>query len=528
MKRKFTLAAGLFFLLTAVEGVAQEKFHQSHRFEKEVKPSQADLTVISLKEEGLAIIHDLNKYNQGKRKWELEVLDTTLNSTWTSELELDTRLALVGYEYSPGHLYLLFREGEADLYSLALVNFSLKDHLYQADRIRFEFNFKLTHFTVAGASAIFGGYVSNEPAVLLYNQSSDKPKVLPGLFIKDIALLDIRTNQNQSFNVLLAEQKSLDKKSLVVRTYDQDGNLLIDDVIDFDHRYSVLSALTSSLELDELMILGTYGESNERQALGLFSVVVDPFSEQTVNYIDFAMLQHSLDFLPPAKAAKVKEKAQRQKTLSHLPDFKAYVTPVRIEERSNGYYLLAEMYSQSSSMDAYPFSPYYYSPSYGYYGNGLSPFSSRNYSSYNAPYPYSPSRTPSVSMVQTMVIQFGMNGQILRDMSLKLDDVKQPMLDQVGDFSIAGDSVMIAYKKKSEIFHASMSGDVEDKPEASLTKIKLKEPYDALRNDDDEEGSLRFWYGSQFFVWGFQTIKNITKEGHQSRHVFYVNRISPP
>ncbi len=520
------LAAWLVTLLAAVTTEAQDRFRQPYRFEKELKPAESGLTVISLKKEGLAIVRDMNKYGQGKRKWELEVIDTTLTSTWIIELELDTRLILMGYEYSPRHLYLLFKDGDGDVYSLALVTISLMDRLYQVDRIKFELNFRLTHFTMAGSSAIFGGYVSNEPAVLLYNQSSDKPKVLPGLFIKDISLLDVRTNQNQSFNVLLAERRGMDNKSLVVRTYDQDGNLLIDDVIDFDPRYSILSGITSSLELDELMILGAYGDGNERQALGLFSVALDPFSEQTITYTDFATLQHSLDFLPPAKAAKVKEKAQRQKALGHPSDFKASVTPVRIEERSDGFYLLAEMYSQSSSFDMYPYSPYYYNPSSGYYGNGLSPFSNRGYNNYSAPYPYSPVRNPSVSMIQSMVIQFGMQGQVLRDVSLKLDDINQSSLDQVGDFVMAGDSVFIAYKKESEIFHTSMSGDLEDKTKGRETKIKLKEPYDALRNGDDEEGCLRHWFDRHFFVWGFQTVKNITKEGNQTRRVFYVNRIS--
>jgi hypothetical protein len=129
-------------------------------------------------------------------------------------------------------------------------------------------------------------------------------------------------------------------------------------------------------------------------------------------------------------------------------------------------------------------------------------------------------------MVETMVVQFGMRGQVIRDASLKIDDVKQPIVDQVSDFAMAGDSVFIAYKKESEIFHTNTTGDIEEKPAANQTKIKLMDQYDALRSENDGEGSLRFWYDRHFFVWGFQTIKNITKEGDQTRHVFYVNRIS--
>lgn len=514
------MAASFLVLLTSVTLEAQVRFQQPYRFEMEVKPSEEGITVISLKKEGLAVVQDINKYSQGKKKWRLEVIDTALNSLWSTELELELRQVLVGFEYSPQHLYLVFREGDSDMYNLNLVNIQLKDRMYQVDKIKFELNFRLTHFTIAGSSAIFGGYVASEPAVLLYNQSSDKPKVLPGLFIKDITLLDIRANQNQSFNVLLAERKGKDDKNLVVRTYDQDGNLLIDDVIHFDPRYSILSGLTSALELDEMVILGTYGGNNERQALGVFSVVVDPFSEQNVNYTDFASLRHSLDYLTPAKAVKVREKAQRQKTQSQIPDYKALVSPMRIEERSNGFYLLLEMYNQSSSFDLNPYSPYYYN----------APYYTRNYSSYNAPYlynyPYSPVRNPTVSMLEAMVIQFGMRGQVLRDASLKMEDIRQSSLEQVGDFAFSGDSVFIAYRKESDVYHISTTGELEERPAVSQTRITLKDQYDALRDEVKEEGSLRFWYDDHLFVWGFQTIKNITKEENKTRHVFYVNKIS--
>ncbi len=500
------------------------QFKQPYRFERELKTSEEGVTVISLKKEGLAFVRDMNKYEQGKKRWQLEVVDTTLSSVWLTEFELETRLILVGYEYSHTQLFLLFREGESEMHNLELLTLHLPEKSFQKDKIKFELNFKLTHFTIAGSSALFGGYVSGEPAVLLYNQSSDKPKVLPGLFMKDIALLDIRTNQNQSFNVLLAERRGIEKKRLVVRTYDQDGNLLIDDVIDVDPKYSILSGLTSALERDEMIILGTYGENNERQALGFFSVVVDPFNEQAVSYTDLSSLQHLLDYLPGKKSGKIKEKAQKQKNLSHLPNYKAYVVPIRIEEKSNGFYLLAEMYTQSTNFDLYPTSPNYNPYSNGYSPTGASPFSNRSYS---APYPYNPPRNPSVEMIQTMVMQFGGRGQVEKDVSMKLDDIRQPGLEQVGDFLVAGDSVFMTYKKEGEIFYQNASGDPEEKSSIKQAKVKLLSPYDALKNEDEDTGGVRFWYDQHFFVWGFQTIKNSTIEGNQTRHVFYVNKISP-
>ena len=512
-------------LLITIAQDAFSQLHQPYRFEQVVKNSEEGFTVISLKKEGLALIRDMHKFAEGKKKWQLEIVDTVLTKVWSTELELESRLILVGYEYNLRHLYLLFREGESDYYNFRLLTVLFYEKKIQTNEIKFEVNFKMTHFTMAGSSAIFGGNVSNEPAVLLYSQSSNHTKVLPGLFIRDISLLDVRTNQNQSFNVLLAERKGKEKKRLVVRTYDQDGNLLMDDIINIDGQFSILTGLTSTLESDEMIIAGTYGDPNGKQALGYYSVVVDPFNEQLVTYTDFSSLNHFLDYLSPRRADKIKAKTRKQKTLGRQPDYKAYVVPFRIEERPKGFYLLSELYYPSSSVNPYPYGSNYYNPNvYGYYPYGMSPFSTRYFNNY--PYGYSTVRNTDVRMVQTMVTELDLHGKPGKDVTLKLNEIKQSSLEQVGDFVILRDSICIVYKKEEDIFYQKESGDPDEKPSIKQTKVRLQNENDVLKNENEFESQVRFWYGHHFYVWGYQTIKDTTREGDQTRHVFYVNRFS--
>ncbi|MEJ0056524.1 MAG: hypothetical protein WDN75_13250 [Bacteroidota bacterium] len=185
---------------------------QEFRFEQEVKRNEEGFTVISLKKEGIALVRDTDKYAQGNKKWQVEILDTTLNKVWSTDLELKSKLVLIGYEYNSNHLYLLFRE-EAGLHNeMQLMTFLLSERTIDTDKIKFEVEIKLTHFIMSGTSAVFGGYVNNEPAVLLYDRASGIPKILPGLFIKDMSLLDVRANQNESFNILLIEQRLKKKR----------------------------------------------------------------------------------------------------------------------------------------------------------------------------------------------------------------------------------------------------------------------------------------------------------------------------
>ena len=509
-------------LMATVNVYAQLK--QPYRFEQEMDFSESGFVVISLKKEGLALIRDTDKYAQSKKKWQLEIVDTTLTRVWSTELELENRMILVGYEYNLNHLYLLFREGESNHFGFKLMTVLYQEKQILTNNIKFDLEFKITHFTIAGGSAVFGGYVNNEPAVLLYNQNSEQPKVLPGLFVSDVKLLDIRTNQNQSFNVLLSEQKGRENKKIIVRTYDQDGNLLIDAIIDFNPNYSILTGLTSTLERDELVIAGTYGEGNFKQALGYYSVVVDPFNPQEISYTDFSRLHHFLDYLPQRKADKIRAKTKEEKTVGNLNDFKASVMPYRIEENKNGFYLFSEMYIPSHGGGPYPYSNSFYNP-YMYGGNypygGTSPYMNRYY---NTPYSGFNNQVNSsdYKMTQCLVLKLNPQAHVDEDFSMKFEDVRQNQLEQLGDFAVGDDSLMMVYKNENLIYYSKSTGANEEKTFIRQIKISLKNEMEQVKSDTRNEGVTRHWYDHHFFVWGYQTVSG--KE--EKRHVFYVNRIS--
>jgi hypothetical protein len=495
-----------------------------------VKPSEDAFTVIPLKKEGIALVRESRKTKFGSKteNWEFSIVDTTMAVSWSTDIEMKSGATLVGYEYEPGTVYLLFREGESDLHNFQLVTIPIQEKRTETDKIKFEVEFKITHFTMSGNNAVFGGYVSNEPAVLLYDRSSDHPKVLPGLFISDVSLLDVRANQNQSFNVLLAERKGKEKKTMMIRTYDHEGNLLIDDVIDIDPRLTIASAITSSLERDEMIIVGTYADAPGKAAMGFFSFIVDPFSKQEVVYTDFAALPHFLQYLPPRRAEKVITKSTKSKTQGKLPDYNIHVSLYRIDEREDGFYVLGELYYRNSSSNygSYPYASSYYTPfpSYGYYPYGT-PYSNRYY---NTPggYPYNnTTRQSDAHIVETTVLKFNTRGKIEKDASLKLDNMKVPHLEQIADFTVSRDSIVILYKKESEIIYEKEHGDADEVGEIKQVKVKLQ-GNEALKKEDKDEGTLRFWYGKSFYVWGYQTVRDEARVGDKTQYVFYINKIS--
>lgn len=487
------------------------------------KAADKPFELISMGVEGLALVQDLQEFSQGNKKWRVELLDTTLHRLWFTELDLDSRLNLVGFEHVPGLLYLLFRESQTTYYNFQLVTVSMKLHAAQSERIQFDLNFQLTHFTVAGTTALFGGYVNTEPAVLLYDHTSDHPKVLPGLFTKNISLLDLRANHNGSFNVLLVENRKGAAQKLTLRTFDGAGNLLVDDIVQFDSRYTILSGLTSRLIHDDMMIVGTYGQGNSNDVLGFYSLIVDPFQEQTVRYTDLASISHFLDYLPEKKAKKILGKAAQERTDGKMPKYKANLLPIRLEEFKGGYYLFAEMFHPPSNTTYYPYgSPSwnynYYNNPFGTSGNPYRP------AGYEAPYFNDAQRNSEVRMIQSVALRFRSPMATPEGITLPYQDVKRPMLDQTGDFVIRNDSMLLSYKYKSEILYLQEPEDATSRPVPGKTSIRLMQPNDVLR-DEEDEGGLRFWYGRRLYAWGYRRVRTTVEDEVESRYVFYVNRL---
>jgi hypothetical protein len=141
------------------------------------------------------------------------------------------------------------------------------------------------------------------------------------------------------------------------------------------------------------------------------------------------------------------------------------------------------------------------------------------------PYPYG-SNSKSADEIKTnesVVIAFDANGKVIWDQSIKLDEVKMASVEQASDFCITGSKLSILYKKESELNIKSVVLS-EDTASVVTEKIKTSDPADDIRSEKDYEGGVRQWYNNTFYVWGYQTIRNVTKDD-RVRDVFYINKV---
>ncbi|MDH4058806.1 MAG: hypothetical protein OEU76_08570, partial [Cyclobacteriaceae bacterium] len=473
-------------------------------------------------------LRDKDKYKSGTRTWELILLDTVLHEIQNLELEVDHRKSLVGYEQTKGFLFLIFKSSEILKLSLDLVAIQLNNVEISKYEINPELQLQLTHFSKVSDNFIFGGYVNNEPAILIYSPLTNNIKVLPGFFQKQTELVELRQNQNQTFNIVLLDRGDRTQKKMIFKTFDGNGIELFSDEIPIEEKYVLQTGLSSMLIREDLAVIGTWGTRGSKQSLGFFAVPINPFSNQEIKYTAFGELSHYLDDQSPKRAKKIKEKTKEATKVNRMPDYSNYVMPYRIEELPQGFILLAESYTSSSPANIYSDPgnfgyPTYPSPYYGYY-----PYSyNRMYNPYYRTDPNNIRDNDNIRVSQSVAIAFNEDGDVLWDYSIDLDSYRSHSIEQVADFCVYREGLFFLYKKESELIVKTITLD-SDETADSVEKIKLVEENDEIRGENKSIGGTRHWYGKTFYVWGQHTIRNkYSSEESSSRQVFYINKVVP-
>ncbi len=526
MKKRFNIGGQSFALwqtlvFSFLSWISSAQSIQTARYELEQKNSDQEFILVSMQAEGIALIRDMEKYKDGKQLWQVIRVDTTLQEVWSMELDIENRLRLVGYEYKDNHIYLLFRSGEHEASDLTLFTIHIGSQEIRRYTIKQELSFKVTHFSALASSIALGGYVSNEPAILLYNLENEKAKIVPGFFISDTELLDLRVNTNNTFNTIITERNNKQTKKLILKTFDASGAMLMEDIIEIDEKRTILSGITSTLINDELLLVGTWTVGNSKLASGIYTTLIDPFSEQSINYYDFGQLQHFLDYQKEKRIVKLKQRSVVAKKVGDIPDFKTYAIPMRLEEQPTGFALLTEVYLPSTSLNTNPYwNTNYGLPYAGYSPYGYNPFMNRYY---NTPYQFNSPQTGETKMLHASLSLFDLQGKLLSDYGLKLEDKKSSGLEQTSDFIFYGDHIALAYKKEKELIINNTKSDGVVIPETLVTQL---EETAIIRHDSNNNSLIRSWYKNIFFVSGYQNIKDKSgKTEDPTRFVFYINKI---
>lgn len=519
----------VFFFLLCLHNLCVSQPQQTARFEKEDKNSDEVFTIINLYESGLGLYRETNDYESGKRKHQLILLDTLLNQQIDTTFFIDKTYSSAGHDFDNNHIYLLFQESDYSNNKLKLASYHYKTKNFTYYELKTEINLKLTHFGVLNNHVFLGGYINKEPTIVLCNLNNNTTQVLPGFAIKNTELLDVRENVNGTFNVVIKEKLNLNTAALYLKTYDSTGNILLNERLPIPEGKNILTAITSKLERDDLLISGTWTKKSNTKAYGVFSVLVTPGEETIPNFWQLGELNQYLNYLKPKRVDKIKTKTKQGIENNNIYDYANGLMPYKIFETQNGFILLAETYSdiRYHNMNPNDFNnPYYQSMTNPYYYNPY--FNSYPTSRLYQPYLFgnNVNNAQEIKPLSSSIILFSEAGKLNNDFSMKVEEIKIPSLRQVTDGMITKDSVSFIYKHENKIFEKKINiQNLEAKQTES--EVKLKDQFDEHRYENNSDTGIQAWYGKNYFVWGYQTVRNkVTPQNEKVREVFYINKIS--
>jgi len=508
------------FLLMACLGPAiSQGIVQDLRFDKELQGADDHYMAFTLESEGVLMVRDNRNFDDGKKIWEITVLDTALQTTWATRLQTEPDYVLVGYEYKPRAFHLLFRKDRPDNFHGLVAQLDLARRSFALEPFKIELNLQLTHYTVAGNNTILGGTIGNQPAIAIFDQPTRRTNFLPGFFITDAELLDIRPNRNNTFSVIQMRKKP-GSDELVFGAYDKDGKLLVEDRFQVSDGISLLSATASSLIQDEVLVAGTYTYGTIRQsaAAGIFYATIRPFEDNKLTFTDFTALDHFLDYLPEKRAASIKQKAEQRKTYGRNTDYRLHAAVRRIEEKDGEFIVFGEAWSvpsgNNSAMQGAPYPGYYRPGGFGYptfWGPagvryGFDPFSAGT-----AP-------LQEYRMMNGFVIAVRPDGTKTWDQAAGLQETRLYSDGQHSDVLIHNKKATFAFPVEKGIGTGNLNGKSGTKPEAIPVKVR---PEALSREDDFTDCTIRWWYGNHLYMCGEQ---DVTVGGDRHR-VFFINRM---
>ena len=513
----------IFIQLIFLSHFAMTQVKQVARFEIAQKPSDPELEVFSLETEGLLLVEDSREFENRKRIRKFIQLDTALNIQWAARTLVPEEEELTGYEYSKGMFRLLYtHQQHADLKG-SIISLDLRSQSIENDPFNIQLDMKLTHYTTAGSSSIIGGQVGLQPMIAIFDHQTKRSRIVPGFFLSESELIDVRANRNETFSILQIQKKG-NEKTMIYRAFDSQGNQLVEDRFQLESEITIQTAMSSSLVHGEVMVAGIYAFGGSGLSTGILSVILNPSGEKKVTYTDFPMLSHFLDYMPEKRSDKIIRNATQRRNAGKSPGFRIAASLHRLDEHPFGFLLSGESFqipgnSQNTLMNSGPY-PYRQ-------GMTATPFL---YSNMPWRYGYDPFASTArliseVRMTNSFAVAFDHQGRYLWDESVGLDQISMPQDVQYSDYVLTHSSAEFIFMTEKGLGHSVLTNSETRKKSYKVHTMTPGEGR-SLLYESNLEHTVRRWYSNRVYVYGTQQIRNNqANEEDQKKRVFFINKI---
>ncbi len=482
---------------------AFSQVYQGARYEKVLDREDDDFLIVSADENGLFLSRMVkNKETKRDFKYELIHLDTALQVKWELFDYVDLEYKKVGYDFIDPYVYFLFRSS-LKTKRFKVIRFEKETQAKEVFDFETEYDLEMTEFEVIDETLIFGGYVNNRPTFVCYKFGSATPIVLPGFRNEPNQIMQLEVEEKKGiFNVLLNHQTPDKKRSISLRTFDTNGNLLIDYDLQPQGDYGLIYGRSVAINEERHIVVGTYSHKKSDLSRGIFVSTIESNGDHVINYYNYADLKNFFNYLKAKREIRIKKKIARRKIKGKKNKFHYKLLVHDIIEYKDQYIMVGEAFY----------------PKYSYTSPG--------YATYN-PYYTGGSFFEGYAYTHAVVIGFDHRGKILWDNSFEIQDIVTFNLRHYVHAGPVDDGIVLLYVYNNEIRMKIIQGtqvlDIQD-------QIELKTNLDKELIDEDdvnsEYGGLEDWYGKTYFAFGIQEIKDSESMiGAEKTDIFFINKV---
>jgi len=494
------------------------------RYEIEYDVSDDFTTVMPLDNQGILILRDINRKFSLARKadgneWEARVLDANLNETWKKQFSIEYDLNFNAFELDDNVLYLLFRDGQYEKSDYRLLRMDLSTGDYETYEIENDLELSLSHITILDGIMILAGYVRYSPTVVSYDMGAASFEVIPGFFKDRSDIVNLKANDNGTFNVL-TQEKEYKGYFLRLRTYGADGIILFERKIPVEGRQKALSGRTTDFIEGNLRICGIYGSKNSYYAKGIYFGIVRPEGQDNqIEYIDFTEMDSFFDYMGERRANRIKRKIQRKESAGQEYKFSTRVTVHEVKHLGDEFLISAEVYDPQFSRSS--------NTNFNYPGMGYSYFRTDNPGS-----TYVRQSNPLVNLenanqfrfMSSILLKVDTRGQLKWDKSFVIDDIDRESLEPVADWYVKNNQIGTMYRDEEKINYKVFLEN--DSSYQDQSPIEMKFQNDEIKYTYDLIGGAKHWFDNHFLVWGNHKVGNKSNpDVDRRRNVLYVNKV---
>jgi hypothetical protein len=502
-KRWCTRIALITLLLISGSLETSSQVLQTERYEYQLLGEEDDFEIIPAGFSGLY----LQRYLLGPKRDQIQVvkLDTAFKETWSGFLPVEKNYMIMGKKSFEGKLYLLLRYKDYSRNDLLLYAINDKDETYSLYKIKGFIPISPSEFQITAKSVIVGGYYNRVPVVLHFSFSTMKSKVLPGLFNESGELTQIHVYEDGTFDVLISSLNFKRQRTIWMKSYDQDGNLISNAALDPEENKHLIFGRSVKTSQNMQIVAGVYGNRSSEYSRGMFIASIDPSGMQQLRYYNFADLKNFFKYMKASREQRIKNRIERKKIKGKKIRFNYRFLVHELIPYNDQFILLGEAFYPKYVTADRSYSGFFYPDLY-------SRSFARNGRIFDGYY-----------YTHAVVMGFDADGNLLWDNSFEITDVKTFTLEQFVKLEVQPDKIALFYLFENQIRTKIIQGDqvLEGKSSDPIKALSIK---DVVKDTYDDK--LEYWYNDYLYAYGVQEIVRHDVKGFGRRKVFYINKVT--